>query len=73
MNLDDRMALRSYRRSRLQVERRDDEFTHRHDQNAAPDAGGVKDERLSLVILSEVEESSDVRRENCGLFVILKG
>ncbi len=31
--------------SRLQVERRDDEFTHRHDRNAAPDAGGVKDDR----------------------------
>ena len=30
--------------SRLQVERRDDEFTHRHDRNAAPDAEGVKDE-----------------------------
>ena len=33
------------RTSRLQVERRDDEFTHRHDRNAAPDAGGVKDDR----------------------------
>ena len=31
--------------SRLQVECRDDEFTHRHDRNAAPDAEGVKDER----------------------------
>ena len=33
--------------SRLQVERRADEFTHRHDRNAAPDAEGVKDERGS--------------------------
>ena len=31
--------------SKLQVECRDDEFTHRHDRNAAPDAEGVKDER----------------------------
>ena len=31
--------------SRLQDECRDDEFTHRHDQNAAPDAEGVKDEK----------------------------
>ena len=44
---DKRQEARDERRetSRLQVERRDDVWTHRHDRNAAPDAEGVKDVR----------------------------
>ena len=48
--LDDRRKT-----SRLQVERRDDEFTHRHDRNAAPDAEGVKDDRAEDVADSRTE------------------
>ena len=39
--------------SRLQVECRDDEFTHRHDRNAAPDAEGVKDERSKQTVIPD--------------------
>ena len=40
----------------LQVERRDDEFTHQHDRNAAPDTEGFKDER-GKVIMDPIEVS----------------
>ena len=43
----------STKTSKLQVERRADEFTHRHDRNAALDAEGVKDERLEATIAEQ--------------------
>ena len=62
--LDERTLAGSLQTSRLQVECRDDEFTHRHDRNAAPDAEGVKDERESKV---QRRETSRLQDESCSL------
>ncbi len=68
--LDERTLAGSLQTSRLQVECRDNEFTHRHDRNAAPDAEGVKDERESKVQrrgTRDERESKAQRRETSRL------